>query len=160
MNLTDLPFNIETIDQTMTLQPGPSQRRTRAAAAWYDAARGDRPAGAKAALDPKAIKAFIDQLWLVERRDDGCMYMRLVSSSVYDLTGEEMTGLYIDPDKKYGKWVAIYEKAQGHQAPLTLHNRISEHDKDYLTSEVIVLPLHDAQDRIRYCLCVYDILAL
>ena len=110
----------------------------------------------KNALSLRDAAPFAHSLWMVEYKpDEDAFFVRLWSSGATELIGANLTGHKVPEDGPVGKWPMLYRKVMKSDKPVVLRNKMSESEKDFLITEVAVLPLHHKAGGVRYMLCPF-----
>lgn len=147
-----------TTNQEIFAVPQASQPAVLAALDWYEQVKLPSGAAPKKDVTPRAIKDFISNLWMIERLDDGRFKVRLFSGEAARLAGKDYTGHIIDPAGPFAKWLPFYTRVLSSRRPSVVHNRITERNQWYLTSECALLPISETEGTTTLVLVAYALL--
>lgn len=113
----------------------------------------------KKALKLGDMAPFARHLWMVEYHEHRDRFtVRLWSSGCTEVLGVELTGKEIEESGPVGKWPKLYRQVIKQGEPVVLRNQMSETDKNFLSTEVAVLPLWGSSNKIEYILCPFSLL--
>lgn len=112
----------------------------------------------KGDLNLREAAPFAHHLWMVEHhlpRDK--FTIRLWSGGCTEMLGIDLTGHDVDETSPVSKWPRLYRKVIATGVPVVLRNRLSESGKDFLTTEVAVLPLMNGDNQTQFILCPFSL---
>lgn len=113
----------------------------------------------KSDLTLRDMAPFAHYLWLAEHKmPDDYFKIRVWSTGATEVTGLQMTGQHVDESGPIGKWPKVFRTALKERRPLAVHNRMSEAGKEFLSTEVAIIPMADKNDELRFLLCPFVIL--
>ena len=120
---------------------------TREALAYWKSRLDGRPMPSRADLDPRAMRAFMPNVALVELRQapDGTQdyYIRLAGTALEQLFGP-LTGQSISaflPAEIEARWRRMFDAARDAAAPIRTIGRIAFQKKTWLEGETLTAPL-------------------
>jgi hypothetical protein len=136
--------------------PGPCYERPEFAAMlalWKTHARGRAPP-ARSDLSARVLKTYLPHIGLKERvQENPSRYRwRLTGTRVAQIIGDR-TGKYADedaPPQLVARWNASCDLILAACTPLRFVGRVLANNKDYLCSDLLFMPLADAQGTPRF----------
>jgi len=122
-------------------------------ALWKTHARG-RTLPARADMSARALKTYLPHIALKERvQENPSRYRwRLTGTRVAQIIGER-TGKFTDedaPPQLVARWNASCDLVLSACTPLRFVGRVLANNKDYLSSDLLFMPLADAQGAPRF----------
>jgi hypothetical protein len=108
----------------------------------------------RAAMSARVLKTFLPRIGLKERVATGPSRYRwrIVGTRVAEVLGER-TGTFVDentPPRQAARWIASCDLVLGTCAPLRFVGRVLAPDKDFMTSELLFMPLADEDGSPRF----------
>ncbi len=144
------------IDKDFEILSAPSQPQTSSAWAWYHDCIARKGSVTKADLNIRDIAPFARHLWMIEHHLPRDRFtIRVWSSGSTEMIGLDLTGEEVRETGPVAKWPRLYREVIKKKVPVVLRNSMSETEKDFLTTEVAVLPLDGKNSETRFILCPF-----
>lgn len=130
--------------------------------AYWQGKRGDRQMPRRSDIDPPLeLASHLDSLVLIEVLPEAADFRyRLIGTQVVARHGRDSTGmtarqLYEIPDPVVFDWtMTVLRTVVDRGAPIRATNRLQSVNRDYVTSDQLLLPLSDAADaEVKTILC-------
>ena len=117
---------------------------------YWNLVRGGRIAPQRIEIDPSALSKILSQTMILEVADTNSMVFRIAGTGICEFLGQEMRGqdfLQLWPFTDQRKLKTALKKTLLAGSPLTLSTTSQTQHNTVLASEIVLLPLHDHEER-------------
>jgi hypothetical protein len=130
---------------------------------YWQQARGDRPIPQRRDIDPLKVPRLLPYLTLAEVfRDPLRFRYRLIGTQITEMAGRDATGRWLD-ETLYGtnleRILWGYRTCVETREPVAIREAVQFVAKDWITIEVLMLPIGDPDGTVRMVLNGLDIVA-
>lgn len=119
--------------------------------AYWDSLQGESPVPAAAAVDPRALKSHLPDLFMIERLDRAVFAFRLAGTRMCQRFGRELRDhdfVRLFPSGQQGEVLAQLNRALQGGESLVLNAEASTLDGKTVDAQIVLMPLADAEGRV------------
>ncbi len=129
---------------------------------YWLSARGERRMPSRRDIDPIAIPKLLPFIVLTDVLQDPLRFRyRLIGTAITALTGRDVTGLWLD-EELYGdnleRMTWSFRTCAETMAPVAARQKAQFPDRDWVTVEVLLLPLGDRDDTVEVIISGLNVL--